>query len=166
MCGVKSLYYFTCSESRGAYKTVILRIPIAILRRSISRLNASLATLLSATIIHAVHNSILSVPIIRRRCFTRSTTVRIIFTTRFLYHRRMGMTATVIYKRFASLIAEKYKKPYSKTILWIRCRLSYSLLRSAIMCLRGSRSSRHNPAHPGPHDTTLHIIKSLEIPLH
>ena len=28
----------------------------------------------------------------------------------------MGMTATVIYKRLASLITEKYEKPYSKTM--------------------------------------------------
>lgn len=28
----------------------------------------------------------------------------------------MGITATVVYKRFASLIAEKYKKPHSKTM--------------------------------------------------
>jgi len=58
----------------------------------------------------------------------------------------MGPTATVVYKRLASMIAEK-NKPYSKTIHWLRCRLSFSLLRSAIMCLRGSRSSLHHPAH-------------------
>ena len=63
----------------------------------------------------------------------------------------MGMTATVVYKRFASLIAEKYEKPYSKNIQWIRCRLSYSLL---VLCV-----------DPGPHDTTMLIIKSLETPL-
>ena len=57
----------------------------------------------------------------------------------------MGPIANVVYKRIASLIAEKHAKPHSKTINWKRCRLSYSLLRSAIMCLRGSRSSRHRP---------------------
>ena len=60
----------------------------------------------------------------------------------------MGTTATVVYKRIASLIAEKYEKPYSKTIHWIRCKLSFSLLRSSIMCLRGSRSALHHPANP------------------
>ena len=59
----------------------------------------------------------------------------------------MGTTAMVVYKRIASMISEKYERPYSKTMQWIRCRLSYSLLRSAIMCLRGSRSSRHHPEH-------------------
>ena len=59
----------------------------------------------------------------------------------------MGTTATVVHKRIASLIAEKYEKPYSKTIHWIRCKLSFSLLRSSIMCLRGSRSALHHPAN-------------------
>ena len=59
----------------------------------------------------------------------------------------MGTTATVVYKRLAAMISEKHEKPYSKTMQWIRCRLSFSLLRSAIMCLRGSRSSRHHPEH-------------------
>ena len=58
----------------------------------------------------------------------------------------MGPTANVVYKRIASMIAEKHKKTYSKTLHWIRCKLSYSLLRSAVMCLRGERSSTHQPA--------------------
>ena len=53
----------------------------------------------------------------------------------------------VVYKRIASLIANKYSKPYSKMLHWFRCRLSFSLLYSAVMCLQGSRSSVHNPAH-------------------
>ena len=58
----------------------------------------------------------------------------------------MGTTATTVYKRIAAMIAEKHSKPYSRTMHWIRCRLSFSLLRSAIMCLRGSRSAIHRPA--------------------
>ena len=52
----------------------------------------------------------------------------------------MGTTATIVYKRLASLLAEKQGRPYSRTLHWLRCRLNFSLLRSAIMCLRGSRS--------------------------
>ena len=59
----------------------------------------------------------------------------------------MGPTATTVYKRLAATIVEKNKKTYSKTIHWLRCRLSISLLRSAIMCLRGSRSSLHQPVY-------------------
>ena len=56
----------------------------------------------------------------------------------------MGTVASVVYKRLAAMIATKYAKSYSLTMQWIRCRISFSLLRSAIMCLRGSRSSRHH----------------------
>ena len=58
----------------------------------------------------------------------------------------MGATTTVVYKRIASRIAEKYDKPYSQTLHWMRCKFSFSLLISAIMCLRGSRSAIHCPA--------------------
>ena len=51
----------------------------------------------------------------------------------------VGATANVVYNRIASLIADKNGKPYSKTINWMRCRLSFSLPRSAIMCIRGAR---------------------------
>ena len=55
----------------------------------------------------------------------------------------MGPIATVVYKRIATIIADKHKQPYSRTLFWIRCKLSFSLLHSAIMCIRGSRSSCH-----------------------
>ena len=58
----------------------------------------------------------------------------------------MGPIATVVYKRIATLIAERRDQPYSRTLFWVRCKLSFSLLRSAIMCIRGSRSSYHHPA--------------------
>ena len=57
----------------------------------------------------------------------------------------MGAMANVVYKRRASLIADKHNKPYSKTINWLRCKLSFPLVRSAVMCLHGSRSSLHHP---------------------
>ena len=53
----------------------------------------------------------------------------------------LGSTATVVFKRLASLIADKQEQPYSKTLFWLRCKLSFSLLRSAVMCFRDSRSS-------------------------
>ena len=62
----------------------------------------------------------------------------------------MGNTATTVIKRIASLLADKWSKPYSKAMEWIRCKINFSLLRSAIMCLRGSRSSRHCPENHHP----------------
>ena len=60
----------------------------------------------------------------------------------------MGPTAKVVYKKLAPMIASKHNQPYSQTINWLRCRLSFSLLQSCIMCLRGSRSSVNHPSHP------------------
>ncbi len=72
----------------------------------------------------------------------------------------MGTTATVVYKRIASIIAEKHNKHYSKTVHWIRCRLNFSLLRSSIMCLRGSRSAHHRPAGPPITTNTMDLACS------
>ena len=48
--------------------------------------------------------------------------------------------ATVFYKRLACCLAMKWDQPYSSTMSWLRCRLTFSLLRSAIQCIRGARS--------------------------
>ena len=58
----------------------------------------------------------------------------------------MGRAATATMQRLASLLAEKWKMPYPVTINWLRCRFTFALLRAAIMCLRGTRSRRHQPA--------------------
>ena len=51
----------------------------------------------------------------------------------------MGSVAKDVYKRIVSMMADKQKKSYSRTINWLRYRLSFSLpLRSAVICLRGS----------------------------
>ena len=55
----------------------------------------------------------------------------------------MGREATAFYKRLADLISNKRNTTYSKAIAWIRCNLAFSLIRSAIMCIRGSRSTSH-----------------------
>ena len=51
----------------------------------------------------------------------------------------MAPAATITFERLASLIAEKQQQDYNKTIAWIRCLLSFSLVRSSVMCLRGAR---------------------------
>ena len=52
----------------------------------------------------------------------------------------MGKCATSTYKRIASLLSSKMDSPYSHVLGWLRCALSFSLVKSAVMCLRGSRS--------------------------
>ena len=53
----------------------------------------------------------------------------------------LGPAATSTYKRLATLLAVKWDQPYSSTMSWLRCRLSFSLLRSSIQAIRGARSS-------------------------
>ena len=60
----------------------------------------------------------------------------------------MGPAATITYKRMTSLLAEKRGQSYSRTLGWLRCRLNFSLIRSAIQCFRGARSARHRPSRP------------------
>ena len=46
-------------------------------------------------------------------------------------------------------IIEKRDVSYGKTMNWIRCRLSFALLRVSNMSIRGARSSRRHPATEG-----------------
>ena len=59
---------------------------------------------------------------------------------------RMGKETTQFYKRLADMIARK-RQHYAAVIGWLRCRISFGSLRSAIMCIRGSRSSLHRPMY-------------------
>ena len=56
----------------------------------------------------------------------------------------MGPTATTVFRKLASMLAEKRSINYSKRLFWLR-KLCFSLLRSAVMCLRGHRSSVGRP---------------------
>ena len=57
----------------------------------------------------------------------------------------MGKAVTVMYQQLASLLSVKRAQPYSKTMSWLRCQLTFSLLRSAITCIRGSGSAMNTP---------------------
>jgi len=58
----------------------------------------------------------------------------------------MSASTAVVYKCLAFLLSTKWKAPYPDVICWLRCRLGFSLLHSAIMCIRGSRSSSGHPS--------------------
>ena len=73
----------------------------------------------------------------------------------------MGNAATIMFRKLASLLATKRSQPYSRTMGWIRCRLSLSLLRSAITCIRGARSTIGHPGGPiRISDTNLELATS------
>ena len=54
----------------------------------------------------------------------------------------MGKECIRYHSRLAELIAAKKGEHYSQTISWIHARTSFALLRSALVCLRGSRVKR------------------------
>ncbi len=63
----------------------------------------------------------------------------------------MGREATVAVKRLADALALKRRETYSHVMNWLRCRLSFSLARSAIRCVRGSRTiKRRSPSVLAP----------------
>ena len=53
----------------------------------------------------------------------------------------MSSKAKCFYSRLADLMALKKHQPRSHVVAWMRCRLSFSLLRSSLLCLRGTRHS-------------------------
>ena len=67
----------------------------------------------------------------------------------------LGRSATSTYKRLASLLADKWNQAYSPTMCWLRCTLSFSLLRSTIQAIRGSRSSSGKAVKSPPIDRAI-----------
>ena len=57
---------------------------------------------------------------------------------RYRWHGESGYN---FYKRLPSNLVLKWHQPYSSTMSWLRSRITFSLLHSAIQCIRGSRSS-------------------------
>ena len=50
-------------------------------------------------------------------------------------------TTFYMYMRLASFLADHWDQPYSCTMYWLRCSISFFLLRSTIQCIRGACSS-------------------------
>ena len=53
-----------------------------------------------------------------------------------------GPSTTKVIKRLAEKIADKKNERYSDTINLIRSKVSFALLRSCLLCLRGCRASK------------------------
>ena len=67
----------------------------------------------------------------------------------------MGDAASQVYKRLANLLTEKLDLSYGEVMGWIRCKLSFALVRSAIMCIRGACSRLHSPVFDAPLDVQI-----------
>ena len=57
------------------------------------------------------------------------------------------------YVRLSELLSEKNKCEFSDTYFYVKRKISFSLIRSAVVCLRGSRSWRHQ-RQPAFNNTT------------
>ena len=55
-------------------------------------------------------------------------------------------------------------QPFSTVMAWFRCSISFSLLRSAITCLRGARSHQGSPVTVGALD--LAVSEGQVLPSH
>lgn len=62
----------------------------------------------------------------------------------FLIYVGMSWECRTFYTRLAKLIADKRDINYSVAINWVRNKLSFALLKTFLLCLRGSRSLNKN----------------------
>lgn len=72
----------------------------------------------------------------------------------------MGPKARCFYSRLADRMAEKKHQPRSHIVAWMRCRLSFSLLRSALLCLRGTRYSAPTATDISDLDYEVSVVES------
>ena len=54
----------------------------------------------------------------------------------------MGEECKRYHNRLAELVAAKKGEDYTTTVSWIRSKVSFAILRSALLCLRGSRTAK------------------------
>ena len=80
----------------------------------------------------------------------QGTFTPLVFTTT----GRMADECVKYHSRLPELIANKKAESYSRAISWIRAKVSFAVVRSAILCLRGKRSRRRQLDFV---DSDLHI---------
>ena len=85
----------------------------------------------------------------------RGTFTPLVFTTT----GGMSNECQRYHSRLAELLAVKKQESYASTITWIRTRVSFAILRSALVCLRGSRSRRRTT--PNIQETDLELEVSV-----
>ena len=92
----------------------------------------------------------------RVREVEQGTFTPLVFTT----SGGMAPQATTFYAHLAQQLAEKRSQPKSCVVAWMRCRLSFSLLRSAILCVRGTRSKPPAFVNVGDIDFEESVVES------
>ena len=72
----------------------------------------------------------------------------------------MSHQTKIFFNRVAELMAEKKREPKGYFTAWFRNRLSFSSVRSALLCLRGTRSSKKNLVKPKDIDYEDTVVES------
>ena len=62
----------------------------------------------------------------------------------FAINGGMSHENTIYHKQLAEKIATKTQHRYDQVMAWIRCKLSFLIMKSALLCLRGSRTFKIN----------------------
>ena len=72
----------------------------------------------------------------------------------------MSKECKTYHSRLAQLIATKKGEQYHSTIAWIRAKTCFSLLRSSLVCLRGSRTIKRNINDLSNLDIDIQVVES------
>ena len=72
----------------------------------------------------------------------------------------MGRKCLRYHSQLTELISIKKGKDYAKTLTWIRGKVSFSILRSVLLCLRGSRSNRRRTNDVKDIDVDVELARS------
>ena len=57
----------------------------------------------------------------------------------------MGEECKLFYKRLSSMLSEKRNEDLATVATWVRTKMRFALLRSALMCMRGTRHRYYKP---------------------
>jgi hypothetical protein len=69
----------------------------------------------------------------------------------------MAPECRMFFKQLSSLVADHRKETYSLVASWIKTKLSFSLLRSAIRCIRGTRNPYYKSMTTDTNDINFEV---------
>ena len=69
----------------------------------------------------------------------------------------MAPECRMFFKQLSSLVADHRKETYSLVASWIKTKLSFSLLRSAILCIRGTRNPYYKSMTTDTNDINFEV---------
>ena len=79
----------------------------------------------------------------------------------FSIYGGMGRECSMFYNKLAKKIAEKRELHQSIVTNWIRTKISFALLKSALLCLSGSTSISRNVCFAGDNIEVAHEVAKI-----